>query len=86
MTIINGIMEGAKYVAAATSGNTYSSSDSFQDTINSLKGLLIPHLSEDRDKKAEQVKQQFMKEVSKGPMQVKVMDSESNNKSKRRRR
>lgn len=74
-------------IASVSSGNSYNPGDSVEKALNSLRGMLMPRLEEDRDARASEVKEQLMKEVSKGPIQVKVMDdSARKNRAKRRRR
>ena len=64
-------------IRSAMSGDSSSGGDSINKTIDTLKNMLLPHLKEDTDKKAEKYKKILEKEHNKGALKVKVMEQKT---------
>jgi hypothetical protein len=81
MAICNAVMTGSQAIMSQIAGGQNVSTDALKKSIDALQKLLLPHWAEDTKKKAEKAKQTLMREVSRGPLKVKVVS-----RSKKRRR
>jgi hypothetical protein len=78
--IVNAIVSVGSSIRSALSGTASGGNDGIQDSMNSLKVMLLPHLAEDRDRRAAQIRKTLIEEANRGPIQIKIMD-----RKKRRR-
>lgn len=82
VTIVNAIISTGNAIRASITGSDSSGSDSMKETLEELRDIMLPHLAENREEKAKQVKERLAEEHQKGPLQIKVMED---NRKRRRR-
>ena len=73
MAVVNAIIGVGNHIASAVSGGEGGGGDKLKDTLDTLKGLLLPHFREEQDRKAAKAKEMLVREVAGGPIQVKVV-------------
>jgi hypothetical protein len=84
MAVTNAIIGVGNHIASAVSGGEAGGSDKLKDTLDMLKGMLLPHYKEEQDRKAERSKKLLAKEVAGGPIQVKIVGKSKDKKHGRK--
>lgn len=86
MSLISAIMVSGNRVAAAVSGNNPPDSDSLTKITDELRGLLIPEIAEELEKKTETMKEKLLKETNSGPMYIRAPEKKQKGRFVRKRR
>lgn len=84
MTVCNAIISVGNNIVAAVSKGESQGGDALKKSIEALQKSLVPHWSEDSDKKAKIARQKLMAEVQRGPLKIKVLSKDKKPKLKRR--
>ena len=84
--VVNAIISVGNGIVAAISKSDGSSSDALNKSIDGLKELLLPHWSEEKNRKAAQVRKIMVEELNRGPLKVKVVGDGKKKKNQRGRR
>jgi hypothetical protein len=85
IAVVNAILTAGKTVAAAVTGNESPGTETLNKSIAAVKTLLLPHWAEDTERKAQSAKELLMREVAKGPFQIKVVGGDISKKRRNRR-
>lgn len=84
MVVVNAIISVGNRVCAAVSSSDTPTSDALKKSIDSLKQLLLPHWAEDTERRAKAAKDMLVKEVTRGPLTVKVLGRDQNKRKRKK--
>lgn len=82
VSLINAIIHTGNTVASSLAGGSSSGGEALKKTLESLEKLLMPQSEEHLRKRAKEVKKILEEEVSRGPLNIKVV-GEDKRKTKR---
>lgn len=85
MVMCNAIFSIGNSIISAVSQSEGGSSagDALKKSIDALQKKLVPHWAEDTDKKAKMAREVLIKEVSRGPLKIKVLKQDRKNRRRR---
>jgi hypothetical protein len=75
MSVVNAIILVGNNIRAAVVGAEAQGADALNKTIDSLRGLMLPQYAEESERRARKAREMLMKEVTRGPLQIKVLKS-----------
>lgn len=76
------MIAGNGIVAAISGGGSAPNQDSLSKSLDALKELLLPHWSEDKEKRAKRAQEILKKEVAGGELKVKVVGKDKKQRRK----
>jgi len=84
MAVCNAIITtGSNIAAAVTKSDMGGSGDALKKSIDALQKMLVPHWAEETDKRAKAAREKLVKEVSRGPLKIKVLGRDKKTRKRR---
>lgn len=76
MAVVNAIIYVGNGIRSALSGDETHGGDSLKKGLESLEKMLLPHFSEENKDMAEKARRILMKEATRGPLKIRVMEDD----------